>query len=215
MKKALLIGLASLLTACSSGPTSAPKPASQAAGSGTPAELQSLIGVRGSAGEAGMQSAGYTFRNATQTDSSSVTHWRGKDGGCVEVATKDGSYSSITAVDAAKCAEDGSAVASSAKAGAARTVCGVIVDGKTNRYICEVEENRQGTTVLRLPDTTLNLKWNLGSNSVSVAQDGMAPQVVKYSDSEGETNFRLDKRTFFYISNPGMAEMEVKNFKQQ
>ncbi len=214
MKKALLIGSASLLAACSSSPTSTPEPASQSAGGGTPAELQSLIGVRGGAGESGLQSAGYTFRNASQTDSSSVTHWRGKDAGCVEVTTKDGSYASIKTVAAAKCADDGSAAASSVKPGVARTVCGVIVDGKTSRYICEVEENRQGTTVLRLPDTTLNLKWDLGSNSVSVAQDGMDPQVVKYSDSEGETNFRLDKRTFFYISNPGLAEMEVKNFKK-
>jgi len=68
--------------------------------------------------------------------------------------------------------------------------------------------------VLRMPDTTLKLKWNVGSTSVEVAQDDVTPVVVKYADAEGETNFRLDTRTFFYISNPGMAEMEVKNFRK-
>jgi hypothetical protein len=68
-------------------------------------------------------------------------------------------------------------------------------------------------SVLRFPDTTLKLTWNVGSSSVQVQQDDMNPTVVKYSDAEGETNFRIDERTFFYIANPGLAEMEVKHFK--
>jgi hypothetical protein len=161
-----------------------------------------------------MKQAGYEFRNGSQTESSSITHWRGKGGACVEVTTADGKYASIKTADAGKCEADGSAVAASGKAGAKRTVCGVIVGGKPTRYLCEVEENRQGTTVLRFPDTTLKLTWNVGSTSVKVEQEGAQPVTVKYADAEGETNFRLDERTFFYISNPGMAEMEVKNFRK-
>ncbi|HSF19529.1 MAG TPA: hypothetical protein VLK65_28660 [Vicinamibacteria bacterium] len=206
-----------LLMACSppDGSSSGP-PVSQSAAddSGTPVELKSLIGERGSAGEMGLKEAGYEFRNGSNTDTSSITHWRGKNGACVEITTTDGKYASITTVDAARCADGTSAVAASGKPGAMRTVCGVIVDSKPHRYLCEVEENRQGTTVLRMPDTVLRLTWNLGSTSVEVAQEGAMPVVVKYADSEGETNFRVDERTFFYISNPSMAEMEVKNFRQ-
>ncbi|HUU35549.1 MAG TPA: hypothetical protein VMW48_15895 [Vicinamibacterales bacterium] len=224
MKTLGIIGIVALLAGCSSSNTSTPPaassqtpstaPAATAAADGTPAELKSLIGARGSSGEQGLAQAGYEFRNASKTDASSITHWRGKSGTCVAVTTTEGRYASITSVDAGKCADDGSAVTPSGKAGATRTVCGVIVGGTTNLYLCEVEENRQGTTVLRFPDTTLKLTWNVGSTSVQVEQEGTAPVTVKYADAEGETNFRLDQRTFFYISNPGLAEMEVKNFRK-
>ncbi|MBI4893603.1 MAG: hypothetical protein HY821_23485 [Acidobacteria bacterium] len=189
---------------------SAQKPASEA--SGVPSEVSSLIGAKGSSGEAGLQKAGYEFRNAEQAGGSSVTHWQGK-AGCLEVTTTDGRYASITVVDAAKCKEAGKEVAASGAPGAMKTVCGVIVKGQTTRYLCEVEENRQGTTVLRMPDTTLKLKWQVGSRSLELTQDDMKPVVVKYSDAEGETNFKVDERTFFYIANPAMAAMEVKDFK--
>ena len=216
MQRAFFTVAAAFLAACSpsGAPSSAPASQSAAADSGTPAELKNLIGARGSSGETGMKEAGYEFRNASRTDNASVTHWRGRNGACVAVTTADGKYSSIKAVDAANCADDGKAVAASGKPGAMKTVCGVIVAGKTSRYLCEVEENRQGTTVLRMPDTTLRLSWNLGSNSVQVAQEGVSPVTVKYADAEGETNFRVDDRTFFYIANPGMAEVEVKNFRK-
>lgn len=223
MRMLIPIVMAAVLAGCSSSTTPAPAPASTsaatstaatAADDGTPAELKSLIGARGSSGEQGLAQAGYEFRNASKTDAGSITHWRGKSGTCVAVTTTEGRYASITSVDAGKCADDGSAVTPSGKAGATRTVCGVIVGGTTNRYLCEVEENRQGTTVLRFPDTTLKLTWNVGSTSVQVEQEGTAPVTVKYADAEGETNFRLDQRTFFYISNPGLAEVEVKNFRK-
>jgi hypothetical protein len=216
MTRLSLIAAAAMLTACSHPGASSSESASKAqvSDAGTPAELKSLIGARGSSGETGLQQAGYEFRNAAKTDVSSITHWRGKNGTCIEVTTTDGKYASIVTVDAGKCGDDGSAVAASGKPGSMKTVCGVIVGGKTTRYLCEVEENRQGTTVLRFPDTTLKLTWNLGSNSVEVEQDGTDPVTVKYAEGEGETNFRLDQRTFFYISNPGMAEMEVKHFKK-
>lgn len=173
-----------------------------------------MIGARGSSGERGLAQAGYEFRNASHTDTSSMTHWRGQHGTCVAVTTTDGRYASITAVDAAKCTDGRSAVTPSVTAGATRTVCGVIVGGKTNRYLCDVEEHRQGTTVLRFPDSTLRLTWNVGSTSVQVEQEGTARVTVKYADAEGETNFTIDQRTFFYISNPSLAEIEVRNVSQ-
>jgi len=212
MARAFLIVMAALLAACSSSTTPASKSAPPDAG--TPAELKSLIGARGSSGELGLQQAGYEFRNASKAGNSSITHWSGKNGACIAVTTTDGEYSSITSVDTGKCSDDGSAVAASGKPGVMRTVCGVFVGGKPHRYLCEVEENRQGTTILRMPDTTLRLTWNLGSNSVQVDQEGAKPVVAKYADAEGETNFRVDERTFFYISNPSLAEMEVKNFRK-
>lgn len=224
MKVFIPIAMAAVLASCSSPTTSAPAPAqapastststAATAAEGTPAELKSLIGARGSSGEQGLAEAGYEFRNAAQTEAGSITHWRGKNGTCVAIATTEGRYASIVAVEAANCAEDGSAATPSGRAGATRTVCGVIVGGTTTRYLCEVEENRQGTTVLRFPDTTLTLTWNVGSTSVQVEQEGTAPVTVKYADAEGETNFRLDQRTFFYISNPRLAEVEVKNFRK-
>lgn len=212
MAKVVFIAFVTLLVGCSSSPTTESK--SSTANSNTPTELQKLIGVGGSAGEAALKDAGYEFRNGSKSDAGSITRWRSKDGACVAVTTSDGKYASIQSVDASQCLEDGNAVAASAKPGSMRTICGVIVGGKTTRYVCEVEENRQGTTVLRMPDTTLRLTWNLGSNSVEVAQEGVKPQVVKYANAEGETNFRVDDRTFFYIANPSMAEMEVKNFRK-
>ncbi len=215
MSKIFLIGLASLFAACSSPKSSSSEPAPKAASadSTTPEELKSLIGAKGGSGENGLQQAGYEYRNTTKTGTTSIAFWSGKGGTCVAVTTANGRYENIATTEAANCKSSGDAAASSGKPGATRTVCGVIVGGKTTRYLCEVEENRQGATTLRMPDTTLTLKWNLGSNSVQVEQDGMSPSVVKYADSEGETNFRLDQRTFFYISNPGLAAMEVKNFK--
>jgi hypothetical protein len=133
----------------------------------------------------------------------------------VAVTTAEGRYESIATTEVANCTKSNDVAAASGQPGDTRTVCGAIVGGKTTRYLCEVEENRQGIITLRMPDTTLKLKWNLGSNPVQVEQDGMSPMVVKYANSEGETNFPLDKRTFFYISNPGQAAMEVKNFKER
>ena len=216
MSKIFLIGLAALVAGCSSPKpsTSEPAPKGAATDSSTPEELKSLVGAKGSSGEAGLQQAGYEYRNTTKTGTTSISYWSGKGGTCVAVTTADGRYENIATTEASNCNNSGDVAAASGQPGATRTVCGVIVAGKTTRYLCEVEENRQGTTTLRMPDTTLKLKWNLGSNSVQVEQDGMSPAVVKYSDSEGETNFRLDQRTFFYISNPGLAAMEVKNFKK-
>lgn len=195
--------LALMLGGCSA---TAPKQA-------LPDGLEKLIGARGRDGETGLLQAGYQHRSTSKTETSSLARWRGRDGGCIEVTTTDGRYAKITPVAASLCDDNGSAVAPSGNAKAMRTVCGVIVGGKTSRYLCEVEENRQGTTVMRLPDTTIRLGWKPGGK-LEFAQEGTASREVKYSESEGETDIFVDERTFFYISNPQAAELEVKNFRQ-
>ncbi|HEY3442312.1 MAG TPA: hypothetical protein VGK29_16240 [Paludibaculum sp.] len=76
MSKIFPIGLAAVVAACSSPTPSNPEPVPRAAStdSGTPEELKSLIGAKGSSGENGTQQAGYEYRNTTQTDTTSVTY---------------------------------------------------------------------------------------------------------------------------------------------
>lgn len=200
----ILIGLAATLVGCSTSSTS---------NTGLPAELKNLIGVKGREGEQGLKQAGFEHRNTAKTEVSAISHWRGKDGACVEVTTTDGRYEKMDFVAADKCQDENKAVASSGEAGAMRTVCGVIVNKKPTRYLCEVVENRQGTTKLKMPDTSLELTWQPGGK-VSVLQEGTTASLeAKYSESEGETDIFVDERTFFYISNPGAAAMEVRTFK--
>lgn len=103
MRRFLLLGSLVLLAACSSG---GPGPAQPGA---TPDGLRGLIGVSGRSGEAGLQVKGYEHRNTEKTDSSSISHWRGKDGSCIAVTTADGRYASIVVVDSARCADSGNA----------------------------------------------------------------------------------------------------------
>lgn len=216
MSRIFLITLAALLAGCSSPPSSsssAPSssPPAQPADSGLPAGLQKLVGARGRDGEDGLRQLGYEFRNATQASGSSLTRWR-KDGGCIEVTTTDGRYAKIASTAAGLCDSDGSAVPVSGSANSLRTVCGVIVGGKTTRYLCEVEENRKGATKLKMPDTNIELVWKPGGK-LDFRQEGANPVEAKYTESEGETDIFVDARTFFYISNPQAAALEVKSFK--
>jgi hypothetical protein len=185
---------------------------SSAPNTGAPDSLKALIGEKGGAAELSLRQAGYEHRNTVKTESSSISRWRGKDGGCIEVTTADGRFSRIMPADAGLCVDDGSALPPSGEATAMRTVCGVIVAEKTSRYLCEVEENRQGTTKLKMPDTNIQLVWKPGGK-VEFLQEGAAAIDAKYVESEGETDIIVDARTFFYVSNPQAAALEVKNFK--
>lgn len=207
MRMILIAGGLAFLAGCASAPVSQPE-------AGLSAELKSLIGAKGGAGEAGLERAGYVHRNTSKTATSSLTRWRGKDGSCIEVTTTEGRYEKIAPVAASECEASDAAVAPSGNPAALRTVCGVIVGGKTTRYLCEVEENRQGTTKMKMPDTTIELTWKPGGK-VTFAQDGANPIEAKYAESEGEMDLIVDQRTFFYISNPEAAALEVKSFKPE
>jgi hypothetical protein len=57
----------------------------------------------------------------------------------------------------------------------------------------------------------MRLRWHDGQK-VSVHVEGMETRQTRYSVSEGETNFILDGKTYFYISNKDAARREVENF---
>ncbi len=106
--------------------------------------------------------------------------------------------------------------ASQERKDAFETVCGVMVNGKNYRYRCKVEDfysgSRKTKTVLYFPDQTLGLVWKSG-NVVELNFEGMVPKTARYSTSEGETNFRFEDKTYFYISNKAAARREVENFR--
>lgn len=54
-----------------------------------------------------------------------------------------------------------------------------------------------------------------GFATVSVMFEGMKAQPATFSTSEGNTQFVFEGKTYFYTSDPGAAEMEVKHFKDQ
>jgi hypothetical protein len=96
-------------------------------------------------------------------------------------------------------------------------VCGVTVEGKPYRYKCTVEgaaPGVRGKTVVRYPDQTITLNWR-GGRRGSVTFEGMKPQPVTFNTSEGTTQFVFEDKTYFYVPDRAMAEMEVKHFHGQ
>jgi hypothetical protein len=77
---------------------------------GTPADLQDIVGWRGSAGERAITERGYVFARGRpgDDDHSVLTFWRNaKSGACVRVSTADGKYQSIDTVPPAECQPPG------------------------------------------------------------------------------------------------------------
>ena len=73
---------------------------------GTPADLQDIVGWRGSSGERAIGQRGYVFANGRYGDDgrSVLTFWRkAKSDACVRVTTADGKYQSIDAVPPTEC----------------------------------------------------------------------------------------------------------------
>lgn len=182
--------------------------------------LQDLVGARGSSGEQALQQRGYRFVKGEKSGSDSYTNWRNiRTGQCITVRTANGRYQSLVTSPSFDC-QDGAAESAPApgpgpSGGRFATVCGVTVQGKLYRYKCTVEgaaPGGRGRTVLRYPDQTITLNWQ-GGRRVSVTFEGMKPQQLTYNTSEGTTQFIFEGKTYFYTSDPGAAEMEVKHFK--
>jgi hypothetical protein len=146
-------------------------------------------------------------------------YWRQRQTGeCVIVRVADGRYQSITSAPALDCAQnDASSAPAAASGDGFDSICGVIVDGRTHRYRCTVSGARPGKgdhkTVLRYPDQTITLEWRQG-DSVQVILEGMRPMSARFRTSEGETNFVVEGKTYFYISDRDMAAMEVRHFRE-
>ena len=95
-------------------------------------------------------------------------------------------------------------------------MCGATVEGKLYRYKCTVEgaaPGGPGKTVVRYPDQNITLNWR-GPRRASVIFEGMKPQSVRSSTSEGTTQFVFEDKTYFYVSDRAAARMEVQNFRE-
>lgn len=183
--------------------------------------LQDLVGARGSSGEQVLQDRGYKFVKGEKSGGDSYTNWRhARSGQCITVRTADGRYQSLVKAPDADCrggsSESAPAPGSGASGDRFATVCGVTVDGKPYRYKCTVSgaaPGGAGKTVVRYPDQTITLNWR-GPRRGSVTFEGMQPQQVRFSTSEGATQFIFEGKTYFYVSDRGAAEMEVRNFRE-
>jgi hypothetical protein len=195
----------------------------QAAHAQDPASgLQDLVGAKGSSGEQALQQRGYTFVKGEKSGSDSYTYWRQRQSGqCISVRTAEGRYQSLVTTPSFDC-QGGSAGGAPAKGSDAQpshfaTVCGVTVEGKPYRYKCTVDgvaPGKKGKTVLHYPDQNITLDWH-GNKRVGVTFEGMKEKQTSYRTSEGSTQFVFEGKTYFYVSDPGAAEMEVKNFRGQ
>lgn len=182
--------------------------------------LQDLVGARGGSGEQALQERGYKFIKGEKSGGASYTNWRNaRTGQCVIVRTANGRYQSIVTAPAFDCqggaAESAPTPRPGPSGGRFATVCGVTVEGKPYRYKCTVEgapPGGPGKTVVRYPDQTITLNWR-GPRQGSVTFEGMKPQPVRFNTAEGTTQFIFEGKTYFYVSDRGAAEMEVKNFR--
>jgi hypothetical protein len=182
--------------------------------------LQDLVGARGSSGEQALQERGYKFIKGEKSGSDSYTNWRNtRTGQCVIVRTANGRYQSLVTAPAFDC-QGGAAESAPAPGGGSggrfATVCGATVEGKLYRYKCTVEgaaPGGPGKTVVRYPDQNITLNWR-GPRRASVIFEGMKPQSVRPSTSEGTTQFVFEDKTYFYVSDRAAARMEVQNFRE-
>jgi hypothetical protein len=96
------------------------------------------------------------------------------------------------------------------------TVCGVMANGQDNAYRCRVTDHYSGGqkthSTLRFPDQTIELTWRPG-NRVGLQFEGMVPKEARYSDSEGETNWVFEGKTYYYFSDKDRARDEVRNLR--
>jgi hypothetical protein len=184
-------------------------------------DLKDLVGARGSSGERVLEERGYQFIKGEKSGGDSYTYWRQvRTGQCVIVRTAQGRYQSLVKAPDADC--EGGAMESPPAQGFDEhgsrfaSVCGVTVQGEIYRYKCTVEgaaPGGSGKTVLHYPDQKITLHWRQG-NRVGVEFEGMKVIPTTFNVSEGETQFMFEGKTYFYVSDLGAAEMEVKHFRE-
>ncbi len=180
--------------------------------------LQDLVGARGGSGEQVLQDRGYKFIKGEKSGGASYTNWRNtRTGQCIIVRTANGRYQSLVKAPDADCKGGAAERAPAPGPGGFATVCGVMVESKPYRYKCMVEgapPGGPGKTVVRYPDQTITLNWR-GPRRASAIFEGMKPQPVRLSTSEGTTQFIFEGKIYSYVSDRGAAEMEVKHFEDQ
>jgi len=178
-------------------------------------DIQDLVGAKGGQAEMVLENRGYTFVGLGAGSRSDHMYWRQpKTSRCVAIRTSDGRYRAIfyaTSADCDKAAANKPTAPAPSKTGFA-TVCGVTQDAKKYRFRCTVEgvtTGAPGETVLHFPDNTVKLKW-LGADKASATFEGMYPQDVSYTTTEGITRFTFEDRPYFYVSDRNLATQEIK-----
>jgi len=181
--------------------------------------LQDLIEVKGRDAEYQMGERGYTWVRTDKSSGDAYSYWReNQSGRCVSVRTSDGRYASIVYTPDFDCQGGGQAGSGEAseRQDEFATVCGVIVNREPHRYRCKAVDFYQGSqktrTALHFPDQIIRLRWRDGQE-VGVHMEGMEVQHTQYRVSEGETDFILEGKTYFYISNKDAARREVESFR--
>ena len=177
--------------------------------------LQDLVDVRGSSGEAELENRGYEFLRTEKSEDSAYSYWiESETGKCVTVRTENGRYQSLVYTPSFDC--DTTASTSELRTETFETVCGVIVDGTSYSYLCKASDQYNGDnkfkTILRYPDIELQLTWK-PENQVKIDTTGTSSIEATYFTSEGETDIVTPDKTYFYISNQELAAIEVKNFQ--
>ena len=175
--------------------------------------LQDLVGARGAAVDE-LSQRGYSFVRTEKSGDSSYTYWtENRSGRCVIARVEQGRVASIVEAPRSDCGSGGGAAIPEDKF---ETVCGVITGGQTYRYRCQVVETMSDEghrlTILRFPDIEMRLHFHR-TNHVGVEIEGSETVQTTYSTSEGETDFILDGKSYFFISDKRAARWELENFR--
>ena len=175
--------------------------------------LQDLIGARGRSGETQLQERGYTWVRTEKSENVSYGFWQDtRSERCVRVGTSEGRYSSIVYTSDVDCqsSEEGDE-----RQDEFQTVCGVAFEGKIHRHLCKAVDFYRGDkkwrTELYFPDQVMRLRWQ-NDRTVAVHVEGLETRRAEYRTAEGDTNFFLEDKTYFYTSDKEAAALEVANF---
>ena len=90
-------------------------------------------------------------------------------------------------------------------------------EGKIDSYLCKAVDFYRGEqrwrTDLHFPDQVMRLRWQ-NERSVMVQVEGLEKRRAEYRIAEGDTNFFLDEKTYFFTSDRDKAKLDVANFKK-
>ena len=180
--------------------------------------LQDLVGVKGSSGERSLEERGYTWVRTDKSDGDAYSYWRSNQHGrCVSVRTSQGRYESIIYTPRIDCEDDQSgSVETSERRDEFATVCGVAFGGKIHPYRCKVVDIYKGDkkfkTEVHFPDQVMRLRWQ-NDKKVAVHIEGLETQSVEFRAAEGDINYFMDDKTYFYTADKEKAKLDVANLK--
>lgn len=181
--------------------------------------LQDLVGNRAVGSGNALRLRGYEAFVEGMPETAMYAYWRHRDTGeCIVVRTEHGHVRSILEADEERC-RGAARVERQATEGPSEyeTICGITANGETTRHLCQAtvfhEDGRRARTVVRYPDTEVTFNWQ-EDRTVSVRIVGSPNQQGTFSMSDGTTSVMVEGRTYYFISDIGMAEREVRAYKR-